>query len=168
MKTLSPLAGPPSSVWQIFTSVPNVQRAAPAPWTKPLCVSMQLQLPRCPTLMHDLAWWRGLGAADCGHHTGVLCGCQERSADSHLMDKLSRTKAFLLRRIIVFTGFCQTSTRRWGTRPDTPSVPQPTPPALLGLFHSASEKKKSDSCRRVLHVRHCCSLTTEKLLDHLW
>lgn len=101
---------------------------------------MQLQLPRCPTLKRDLAWWRGVGAADCGHHTGVLSGCWEHSADSHLMHKLSRTEAFLSKRIVIFTGFSQTSTGSCGTRSDTPSVSQTTPPALLGLFHSASEK----------------------------
>lgn len=38
----------------------NWMQSSSTPWTKPLCVSMQLQLPRCPTRMHDLVWrgWR--------------------------------------------------------------------------------------------------------------
>lgn len=38
----------------------NQPESSSAPWTKPLCVSMQLQLPRCPTWMHDPVW-RGWG-----------------------------------------------------------------------------------------------------------
>ncbi|XP_075883201.1 sarcolemma associated protein b isoform X2 [Nelusetta ayraudi] len=56
------------------------------------------------------------------------------------MYKPSRTEAFLSKRIAVFTGFSQTSTESCGTRSDSPSVSQTTPPARIGLFHSASEK----------------------------
>ncbi len=132
-------------------------KSSSAPWTKPLCVSLQLQLPRCPTRMYDLVW-RCSGTVATKQGGSCFWG---HSYDLPL-DSIWTTLDVFVQSLQ--PGLClhwRQSINKREVLHTVSVIPSVSPPPVRCLDCSVSHLKKSDSWRRVLHVRDCCSLSTE-------
>lgn len=131
--------------WGFFISTIQLESSS-APQTKPLCVRMQLQLPWCPTQIHDPVWTgsglqpqnRGKKAAATDFSSVI---CLSKSLISFLDIYPFTTIGFLL----LFAPAQDDGALR-------ACFPAGVPPSVLGLFHFTSKKtwqlgKSSSPCQ---------------------